>query len=68
MRDGLQTLEAKVGKTPAELVEVLATIDPEAVDDPRFREQLEVVREMRGLDLTPPWNAAGADEAGSSSA
>jgi hypothetical protein len=54
-------MEAKVGMTPAELAEMLAAADLEKVDDPRFREQLEVVRAMRGLDLTLPWQDAEAD-------
>ncbi len=60
-------LEAKVGKTPAELVEMLGSVKLEAVEDPRLREQLEAVRAMRGLDLTLPWQATGGD-AGSASA
>jgi hypothetical protein len=59
-------LEAKVGKTPAELVEMLGSVKLEAVEDPRLREQLEAVRAMRGLDLTLPWQATGGD-AGSAS-
>jgi len=54
-------LEAKTGKTPAELAEMLASIDPETVDDPRLLEHLEVARAMRGLDLTLPWQDDEAD-------
>jgi hypothetical protein len=48
-------IEAKIGMTPAELAEMLASADLAKVDDPRFREQLEVARAMRGLDLTLSW-------------
>jgi hypothetical protein len=57
-------LEAKMGKTPAELVELLSGIDLEAVEDARSRRQLESIRAMSGVDLTFPWQA-GKDEAGS---
>jgi hypothetical protein len=63
-------LEAKHGK-PAELVELLASVDLESVDDPRLREQLEAARAMRGVDFTLPWQAEAAegdDEDDSSSA
>jgi hypothetical protein len=60
--------EAKVGKTPAELVEILGSVELDSVEDPHLREQLEAVRTMQGLDLTLPWQAAGDDEAGSASA
>lgn len=57
--------EAKVGKTPAELVEILGSVELDSVEDPHLREQLEAVRTMQGLDLTLPWQAAGDDEASS---
>jgi hypothetical protein len=55
-------LEAKMGKTPAELAEMLAGIDLEAVEDGRSRRQLESIRALSGVDLTFPWQA-GKDEA-----
>lgn len=45
------SLEAKFG-TPAEMVEMVASLELDDVDDPRLREQLEVIRAMRGLDQT----------------
>jgi hypothetical protein len=60
-------LEAKVGKTPAELAEMLAQVPLEAVEDVRSRRQLESIRALSGVDLTFPWQAeSGQDEAGSS--
>jgi hypothetical protein len=57
-------LEAKMGKTPAELAEMLAGIDLEAVEDGRSRRQL---RALSGVNLTFPWQAeSGKDEADSS--
>jgi hypothetical protein len=52
-------LEAKLGKGPVELIEILGSIDVDSIEDSRFREQLEVVRAMRGVDLTLPWQADG---------
>jgi hypothetical protein len=60
-------LEAKMGKTPAELAEMLAGIDLEAVEDGRSRRQLESIRALSGVNLTFPWQAeSGKDEADSS--
>lgn len=59
-------LEVKMGKTPAELAELLAQVPLEAVEDARSRRQLESIRAMGGVDLTFPWQAeSGKDEAGS---
>lgn len=58
-------LEAKMGKTPAELAQMFAGIDLEAVEDSRFRRQLESIRALEGVDLTFPWQA-GNDEVNSS--
>lgn len=55
-------LEAKVGKTPNELVEMLAAIDLESIEDPQFRKQLEVVQAIRGVDLTLPWQAMSDEQ------
>jgi hypothetical protein len=60
-------LETKVGKTAAELVQMLGSVELESVEDPRRREQLEAVRTMQGLNLTLPWQATNDDEAGSAS-
>jgi hypothetical protein len=57
-------LEAKMGKTPAELAEMLAGIDLEAIEDARSRRQLESIQALSGVDLTFPWQA-GKDEADS---
>jgi hypothetical protein len=52
------TLEAKMGKTPAELAELLAQVPLEAVEDARSRRQLESIRALDGVDLTFPWQAS----------
>jgi hypothetical protein len=49
------TLEAKMGKTPAELAELLSGVNLEEVQDARFRGQLESIRALDGVDLTFPW-------------
>jgi hypothetical protein len=54
-------LEAKVGKTPAELAELLAGINLEEVKDARSRRQLESIRALDGVDLTFPWQAGEGD-------
>jgi hypothetical protein len=56
-----------MGKTPAELAELLAQVPLEAVEDARSRRQLESIRALSGVDLTFPWQAESRkDEADSS--
>jgi hypothetical protein len=57
-------LEARLGKSQAELVEIVKAVDPETIKDPRERRQLESIRALSGVDLTVPWQA-GKDEADS---
>jgi hypothetical protein len=54
-------LKTKMGKTPAELVEMLAGIDLETVKDARSRRQLESIRALDGMDFTLPWQADEAE-------
>jgi hypothetical protein len=55
-------LAAAIGKSPAELLEMMKAVDPATIDDPDERRQLEAIQAFNDLDIELPSPSAPDDE------